>query len=147
MGKKEKKNKKDKKGDKPPPNQQCITCGAKCCSYFALPIEEPETKGDFDDIRWYLLHEGVSVFVDDDDWYIQIDSTCTALRPDHLCGIYEDRPRICRKYKAKDCEHAEPDGEHDLLLRTPEECLDYAKKVLAKKRKKTKKKKDKGNRK
>ena len=53
-----------------------------------------------------------------------------------MCSIYEDRPRICRKYKDGDCEHAEPDGEHEVLLRTPGECMAYADKVLGRKKRK-----------
>jgi uncharacterized protein len=121
------------KPERPDPNQQCLECQGKCCSYFALPIDEPEDVGDFDDIRWYLLHENVSVFVEDDDWYVQIDNRCKALSDEALCEIYEDRPRICRKYKDEECEFAVPDGEHDLLLRTPEECMAYAAKTLGKK--------------
>ncbi len=115
------------------PNDQCLRCGAKCCKYLALPIDKPKSRKDFDDVRWYLLHEGVSIFVEDGDWYIQLDNHCKALTPDGLCAVYDDRPRICRKYKDEDCEFAVPDGEHELLLQTPEECLAYAEKVLAKK--------------
>ncbi|MBN1344782.1 MAG: YkgJ family cysteine cluster protein [Phycisphaerae bacterium] len=121
------------------PNHQCLRCGSKCCDYFALPIDEPEDRKDFDDIRWYLLHEGVSVFVEDGNWYIQIDNRCKALTTEGLCEIYEDRPRICRKYKDDVCEFAVPDGEYELLLQTTEECMAYAEKVLGKKAKKAKK--------
>jgi len=133
--------KKDKKPDGP--NDRCLQCGAKCCRYFALPIETPKTLKDFDDVRWYLLHEGTSVFVEDGDWYLQLDNRCEALTPEGLCRAYEDRPRICRKYKDKDCEFNVPDGEHELLLRTPEECMAYAAKTLGSKSGKGKKKKGK----
>lgn len=132
--------KKDRKGKKAKSKSdrknQCLRCAAKCCGYFALPIDEPEDRKDFDDIRWYLLHEAVSVFVEDGDWYIQIDSRCSALTAEGLCSIYEDRPRICRKYKAGECEFAVPDGEHELLLETPEDCMAYATKLLGKKARK-----------
>lgn len=122
-----------KKAGRVDPNQQCMSCGGKCCSYFALPIEEPEDMKDYDDIRWYLLHEGVSVFVEDGDWFIQIDNRCKALTVDGMCEIYQDRPRICRKYKDDVCEFAVPDGEHELLLRTSEDCMAHAAKTLGKK--------------
>ena len=109
----------------------------------------PEDRKDFDDIRWYLLHDGVSVFLEDGDWYIQIDNRCKALTAEGLCSVYEGRPRICRGYKDGDCEFAEPDGEHEVLLRTPEECTAYADKVLAEKkaRKKRKASRKKGSKK
>ena len=43
----------------------CEYCTAKCCRYFALPIETPTTKEDFEFIRWYLLHERATVFTDE----------------------------------------------------------------------------------
>src|SRR3990167_3200232 len=32
----------------------CDHCTAKCCRYFALPLDTPKTQRDFDFIRWYL---------------------------------------------------------------------------------------------
>ncbi len=43
----------------------CDYCPAKCCRYFALPIDIPETLKDFDYIRWFLLHEKATVFVEE----------------------------------------------------------------------------------
>ena len=40
----------------------CQYCTAKCCRYFALPIETPESLEDWEFVRWYLLHEGATVF-------------------------------------------------------------------------------------
>ena len=50
----------------------CEYCTAKCCRYFALPIETPEDAEDFDFLRWYLVHDRASIFTDDDKWYIMI---------------------------------------------------------------------------
>jgi len=38
-------------------------CKGLCCRYFAFPIETPEDWDDYDDIRWYLAHKNISVFV------------------------------------------------------------------------------------
>ena len=59
----------------------CDKCNGLCCRYFALPIETPEDKEDYDDIRWYLCHEDITVFVEDKDWYVNIKNKCT-----HLLG-------------------------------------------------------------
>ncbi|MBP7745271.1 MAG: YkgJ family cysteine cluster protein [Phycisphaerae bacterium] len=83
----------------------CEHCTAACCRYIALPIDTPEDEADFDDIRWFLIHERVSVFVEDGDWYISLESPCRHLQPDHRCGIYETRPKICRSYSADDCDY------------------------------------------
>ena len=68
-------------------NGDCKKCRGLCCRYFGLPIDTPETKGDFDDIRWYLLHKGTEVYVSDGDWYLNVKNTCKHLNPDYSCGI------------------------------------------------------------
>jgi hypothetical protein len=71
----------------------------------ALPIDEPESRGDFEDIRWFLIHERVSIFVEDDQWYVCFQTPCRHLLPDHRCAIYNRRPRICRRYGADSCDY------------------------------------------
>ena len=94
---------------------QCDRCTGLCCRYFALPIETPQTRADYDDIRWFLCHKGVSVFVEDGDWYIQIKNKCRYLsEKDRRCRIYEKRPRICRQYRHSTCDLVE--GEYDYKL-------------------------------
>ncbi len=112
----------------------CKPCDARCCRYFALPIEKPQTAGDFDDVRWYLMHRRVSVFVEDGDWYVQVDNRCKNLLPDNRCAIYEDRPRICRGYKTESCEYYGGDYAHELLLKSVEELDGYARKYLRERR-------------
>ena len=43
----------------------CEYCSAKCCRYFALPLEEPTTREEFEYIRWFLLHEYATVFTEE----------------------------------------------------------------------------------
>ncbi len=83
----------------------CGKCVGLCCRYFALPIDTPETKSDYEDIRWYLTHKNVAVFVEEGDWYLNINSKCRHLsEKDHSCKIYAKRPKICKKYKIADCD-------------------------------------------
>src|SRR4051794_4770830 len=42
----------------------CDKCAALCCRYFALPIDNPKSAHDYDNVRWYLMHENVVVFVE-----------------------------------------------------------------------------------
>src|SRR5215210_3052399 len=82
----------------------CEYCTAKCCKYIALPAPRtPKTWTDFDEMRWFVSHHGVGVFVDDGGWYVMFHAQCRHLRDDHLCGIYETRPQICRDYTTKGC--------------------------------------------
>jgi len=91
-----------------------------CCRYFALPIDTPESREDFDDIRWYLCHEDISVFVEDGDWYLNVKNKCRHLsEKDYRCLIYDHRPTICRKYKHSDCDFVE-DG--DWYLNVKNKC-------------------------
>ena len=107
----------------------CDHCSAKCCRYFALPIEEPKTRRDFDFIRWYLLHESASVFTEDDTWYLLVHTRCKHLQENNLCGIYDTRPQICREYSTKNCEY-EDDWVYDRYFETPEQVAEYAEAVL-----------------
>ena len=85
--------------------KECRACGAKCCKYLAIEIDEPETAHDFQNIRWYLCHRDVWVFIDhDDSWFIQFNTPCEFLQKDMTCRIYESRPLICRAHDPADCE-------------------------------------------
>lgn len=111
----------------------CDYCPAKCCRYFALPIDEPEAWADFEFIRWYLLHERASVFTEDGVWYLLVHTVCKHLQPDNRCGIYETRPQICRDYSTKDCEYDET-WTYEHYFETAEQVYEYAEAVLPKKR-------------
>ena len=107
----------------------CEYCTAKCCRYFALPIDTPDVKEDFDYIRWYLLHDRASVFVEDDDWYLLVHTRCKHLQDNNLCGIYETRPQICRDYTTDNCEY-EDEWTYDKYFETPEQVEEYSEAVL-----------------
>ncbi len=103
----------------------CEHCVAYCCRYIALPIETPTDKSDFDDVRWYLLHEGVTVFVEKGDWYICLQSVCRHLQSDFRCGIYDARPRICREYSTENCDYHSGDYGWDAHFTCPEHLDEY----------------------
>ena len=107
----------------------CDYCSAKCCRYFALPLDAPEDKADFEFMRWFLLHERASVFKEDDIWYLLVHTVCRHLQPDNRCGIYETRPQVCRDYSTKDCEY-DDDWTYDFYLERPEQVAEYTEAVL-----------------
>ncbi len=115
--------------DLPAGGSLCDHCTAKCCRYFALPIETPTEWQDFDFIRWYLLHERASVFVEEACWYLLVHTKCRHLRDDNRCGIYATRPQICRDYSTENCEY-EDDWVYDHYWETPEQVEEYAEAVL-----------------
>lgn len=116
---------KPRREDIPADRNLCEYCTAKCCQYFALSIETPESFEDFEFLRWYLLHGQASIFTEDDDWYLLVHTRCKHLLEDHRCGIYETRPQICRDYTTKDCEY-EDEWTYDRYFETPEQMAEYA---------------------
>ncbi len=116
-------------------NSLCDQCVALCCRYFAFAIDKPKTRRDFEDLRWFILHEDCILFVEDGDWYIQINRKCKALLPDNRCGIYENRPSICREYTTEGCDWHGDEYDYDELFTEPEQIETYMKEFLAKQRK------------
>lgn len=107
----------------------CNHCKAKCCQYFALPIDTPTEWQDFDYIRWYLLHERSAIFTDDGSWYLLVQNRCMHLGENNLCGIYENRPQICRDYTTANCEY-DDEWVYDHYWETAEQIEEYAEAVL-----------------
>ncbi|WP_437206566.1 YkgJ family cysteine cluster protein [Planctomicrobium sp. SH664] len=118
-----------RKEDLPEGEVLCSYCTAKCCRYFALPIDTPETYEDFSHLRWYMLHGRVALFVENETWFLMVYADCKHLRSDHLCGIYEDRPQICRSYSTDNCEY-DDDAVYDKYFETPEQLWEYALAIL-----------------
>jgi len=114
-----------KKSEVPKGECLCDYCTAICCRYFALPIDTPEEAKDYDFIRWFLLHDRASVFVDDGVWYLLVHTNCKHLQSDFRCGIYETRPQICRDYTTEQCEYDE-DTVYDMYFETAEQVAEYA---------------------
>ena len=111
----------------------CDHCSAKCCKYFALPIETPTTRQDFDYLRWYLLHDAATVFVEGENWYLLVHTHCKHLQEDNRCGIYHTRPNICREYSTENCEY--DDGYvYDRYFETAEQVAEYVEAVLPSKK-------------
>ncbi len=123
----------------------CHQCTALCCRYFALQLDTPEDAEDFDSIRWYLMHGTAWIWVDDGDWYLQVDEACRFLGAENECTIYDKRPQICRDYglpeKREDpeeplCDYFAQDAKHDLEFRDPDEFQAWVDKFLAEKQQK-----------
>jgi len=90
----------------------CLTCGL-CCTYIAMEVNGPTTVKRASELLWHLYHERVSLYRDsDDEWFVQFETRCQHLQPDNKCGIYEQRPHVCREYSEKSCEiNSEDAGE------------------------------------
>ncbi len=108
-------------------SSRCFQCDAKCCRYISLEIDTPETGDDYQNIIWYVLHRGISVYIEGGTWYLLVENECEALTADNRCGIYQHRPQICRDHGNRDCELDNPEGYYDELLRTREDVNAYIK--------------------
>jgi Fe-S-cluster containining protein len=112
----------------------CDQCAGLCCRYFVLEIDKPETRRQFDDVRWYLVHEGTFVFIEKKKWYLGVYARCKHLQQDNRCGIYDKRPRICREYSTESCDYHGGDYDWEILFSSAEQLEKYADEWLAKQR-------------
>jgi Fe-S-cluster containining protein len=120
-------------------NNPCFDCKGQCCNHVAVPIDKPTTRDDFGDIRWYVSHKNVQVFVEDGDWYLCFLTPCRYLTKDYLCSDYDNRPKICRDYDPENCERHGDGKPYDHLFNTVEEVEAYAEEYLNRRRARSKK--------
>ncbi|MBU2052776.1 MAG: YkgJ family cysteine cluster protein [Nanoarchaeota archaeon] len=84
--------------------KSCKSCEGDCCKYIAIEIDVPETKEDFENIKWFVCHENVNVYVNEEgEWYVEFITPCEFLGENNKCKIYDKRPKICRGYNHDEC--------------------------------------------
>lgn len=109
------------------PLVECTDCG-QCCTYVGVGINAPNRPRYATDILWYLYHEKVYVYVDGGgEWSVHFEARCRNLGLDLLCGVYPERPHICRGFDNRTCEV----NDHDhpsLTFREPAEFLGWLRK-------------------
>jgi uncharacterized protein len=104
----------------------CDKCNGLCCRRIAIRIEPPTSKSDFEDVKWYLYHENLSVYIDnEDDWLVLVPNKCKHLDSKGMCKIYDKRPPVCRNSKVSDCE--KNIEETKIMFKTPEDLEKYRK--------------------
>lgn len=124
-----------KRSDVKPGENLCDFCTAKCCKYFALPIDAPTDWADFDHMRWFLMHGRCALFVEDAQWFLMVYADCRHLLPNNLCGVYHTRPQICRDYSTENCEYDDT-ATYDKFFETAEQIWEYAEAVMPPKERK-----------
>jgi uncharacterized protein len=108
----------------------CEQCKAECCRYITTIVDTPEDEEDWDEIKWMLMHEGVTIYVDeDDDWNVEVMTKCKHLGDDHKCMIYDKRPKVCRDHGTHECEENEDSFEPTIHFEKPEDVDEYLKKI------------------
>ena len=113
-----------------PVDNKCSRChGTICCTYITEAIDTPRSKADFKHLLWQVSHQNVEIYKDESGWYLLISGRCQHIQPDGRCGIYEDRPAICREYDNDWCEYDEPAEKSFIYhFHNYEELLSYCKK-------------------
>ena len=102
---------------------ECRGCPALCCRDLVMPTDRPRTRADVDELKWHIQYDGVSAFVANRRWYIQVRGRCMYLTQENLCSIYANRPQRCRRHNPPDCERH---GDYcDVRFDTPEELEAY----------------------
>jgi len=82
----------------------CESCDAKCCKHVAVEIDVPEQIEDFENIKWFVSHKKVNVFIDEDkNWYLEFLTPCEFLGEKNKCINYDHRPEICKEYGHDEC--------------------------------------------
>lgn len=106
----------------------CNGCSL-CCEYVCAELDKPETKTDYDEIVWLLLHKNVWVYIDaeDGEWYVQFNTPCEKLDDNRLCKIYKNRPKVCRKHTHDSCEKYGEGDYFKKMFKTKEDFLKYLK--------------------
>lgn len=107
----------------------CDYCNGKCCRYFALAIDAPTEWADFENYRWYILHEHAAIFTEDDSWFLLVTTKCKNLGDDNYCKNYEHRPDVCRAYSTERCEY-EDNWVYDKFFDDSEQLYEYAEALL-----------------
>lgn len=83
----------------------CMECTGNCCKEVTIIVETPKTQEELEDIKWYLYHKNVTVYIDhNDDWCVHFKTNCKMLTKDNMCKIYEKRPPVCRKHPQEECD-------------------------------------------
>ena len=114
---------------------KCEDCSGHCCKYITVQINEPKKDIDFEELKWFLNHENVTVYIDhDDDWCVEFRTPCKFQDPANKCTIYEKRPKVCQEHLIEECEGNEDYGDyHKRIFMTMDDIDKYKEEISEKK--------------
>jgi hypothetical protein len=109
-------------------DNNCASCGGKCCTYITAVIQPPNDVEDFDHLMWQVSHDNIQVYHDGNDWVLGVrNSNCAYLGKDGYCTNYEGRFFICRDYSNESCGNGEElNDQHIVHFETAEDVDVYA---------------------
>jgi uncharacterized protein len=107
--------------------KEICKCCSTCCSYVTIEIDKPDDKNSWDALFWYVNHENVFVYIDNEDsWCVEFTTPCKQLLPDKKCAIYENRPYVCQNHDSDNCENNNiNESPYKELFKTPEDIKKY----------------------
>lgn len=110
-----------------PLETKCSRCiGSTCCTYTTEALGVVRGMADFDHLLWQISHEHVEVYKDADGWFLLIRGHCEHLQKNGDCGIYQQRPQVCRDYANDWCEFDAPaESGFELYFKNYAELLAY----------------------
>jgi uncharacterized protein len=108
--------------------EQCMP-DSTCCRDVTVEIDEPEDMEDWDEIRWMVSHENVSVYKDhEDDWLIEFKTPCSNLDKAGKCKIYDKRMKTCREHSVDSCVKNGEGEPHKIRFETMKQVEHYVEK-------------------
>lgn len=115
---------------------KCSDCSGDCCKYITIQIDAPKEDIDFEELKWFLCHENVMVYIDHDrQWCVEVKTPCRFQdKETNLCTIYDSRPEVCSEHDPGECEgNDDHEPYFKRAFKTPED-IDIYKKEKMKKR-------------
>jgi Fe-S-cluster containining protein len=105
----------------------CHTCNGLCCRHIALPLDTPKSKTDYDNLRWFLMHNRIVVGIDHEGgWMIEVPTLCRHLKANNRCAEYENRPKLCKTFPANEpCEHEDDNSPYKVLFKDEKDLERY----------------------
>jgi Fe-S-cluster containining protein len=114
-------------------DKKCVTCDARCCRYYCVPLGVPAGDEDLDTARWYLLHEATTVFIDREGlWWARVENRCMMLvdgPKGPRCRDYRGRPLVCRRFSPETCDFTLGSWDYAHLFRTAKDLDEYVRKI------------------
>ena len=96
--------------------KNCFECQQECCKSVVVEIDKPETRQDWEDVKWKVAHRNVRVLLDNEgDWCVEFLTECDEMGEDGKCRIYNKRPDMCRGHSPDNC-IVNGEGEHYEVL-------------------------------
>ena len=110
---------------------KCIECEGDCCKYVTVKRLYPKRDIDFEELKWFLCHKNVIVYIDYDNVLcVEFRTLCNFQDPKtNRCMIYKKRPKVCAKHNPKRCEVNVHGTYYRIMFRTVED-IDAFKKAL-----------------